>query len=348
MYCRQVHCFQLSPCEFHDPLPTANAQLAAANARLAAAVAQLPTAVDYFRRNTLPTVFGCVSFSLIAIYLDLEELYHWMRTCRNHFQDCYLTWTKLRKLSPCALRFTPEIKKFHPQLEALVDYFWNEELRIPKTVQYLTFSEVFDRELEQDYLPKGLLHLRFGAFFNKPLQHLPSSLKVLILGDKFNEITTTWPNLSTLEFGCYFNKYVKHLPINLKKLTFGWCFNHMITTWPPSLTSLEFGNNFNQPVVDLPSTLKRLIFGKWFNKPLDLPNQLEYLVLGEKFQQPLMLPPSLIQLTLHPSYPYPVPFANYDFKVGVRRARFTMDNIMDSWTKHKRPKKESFSPKKLK
>jgi len=67
---------------------------------------------------------------------------------------------------------------------------------------------------------------------------------------------------------------------------------------------------------------------------------LEYLVLGEKFQQPLILPLSLIQLTLHPSYPFSVPFANYDFQAGIKRARFTVKNIMERWTDNKeRPNK---------
>jgi len=299
-----------------------------------------------------PSVFSYIT--AIVPYLEGEDVYEWMLTCRTHFKDCYWIWLQVRSYS--AIHIAIHKNEFHvdkkvtllSSLHSLkiyerryeVDFINTSSLfHFPKLLQYLKIN--LDELLPEDCLPNGLLHLSFGSLFDQPLPLLPSTLLYLEFGDRFRQSIVLPPNLTSLKLGCYFNQSIVFNQC-LKKVEFGWCFNQVVECWPPLLTSLEFGNNFNKPVFDLPLTLKRLIFGKCFNKPLDLPNQLEYLVLGEKFQQPLILPLSLIQLTLHPSYPFSVPFANYDFQAGIKRARFTVENIMERW----RTKKHEEQPNK--
>ncbi len=92
----------------------------------------------------------------------------------------------------------------------------------------------------------ALQELRIGDDFNGALPPLPPSLRVLVLGDKYNQPMDD----------------VK-LPDSLLELTFGRAFNQPVLQLPPHLTKLAFGHCFSHSIerLVLPSSLRDL----WFN-----------------------------------------------------------------------------------
>ena len=63
-----------------------------------------------------------------------------------------------------------------------------DRLRLPRTLQSLTFGRTFDQSLDRVSLPSSLQSLTFGDSFNQSLDRvsLPSSLQSLTFGDSFN------------------------------------------------------------------------------------------------------------------------------------------------------------------
>jgi FNIP Repeat len=141
----------------------------------------------------------------------------------------------------------------------------------------------FDQEI--GLLPTSLQQLVLSPAFNKPVDHLPSSLtKLTSPGRKFVfiyivtlahkiSVKNLPSNLKTLKFGNEFNHPANNLPLSLLSLTFGQKFTQKIDL-PPNLTtyktlcfiltliiSLVFSYDFNQPFAPIPSLIK-LCFGK--------------------------------------------------------------------------------------
>ena len=84
-------------------------------------------------------------------------------------------------------------------------------------------------------LPNSLTHLKFGKFFNQPVDKLPNSL-------------------INLEFGFEFNQSVDNLPNTLTYLKFGQYFNQPVTY------QTEISQNGKSPTL-LPNSLTHLVFG---------------------------------------------------------------------------------------
>jgi len=168
-------------------------------------------------------------------------------------------------------------------------------------------------------LPPFLTHLKFGYFFDSPVDHikLPASLTHLSFGQCFNQPVDKLElpvKLKYLEFGESFDQPVHNLilPESLTDLIFVNSFNQPIDNLKlplsGSLRCLKFGDEFDQPIdklkLDLQESLKELDFGQDFNQPVDklkLPMQgsFKQLSFGRQFNQPidkLILPSSLIQL----------------------------------------------------
>jgi len=97
-------------------------------------------------------------------------------------------------------------------------------------------------------------------------------------------------NITKITFDNKFNRPVNQLPSTLKVLIFGWKFNKSIDhCLPESLKKLTLGNNFNQPINKLPKSLKRLQLGWCFNQSVDeLPKTLKSLTLGSDFNGLIM------------------------------------------------------------
>lgn len=179
-----------------------------------------------------------------------------------------------------------------------------------------------------DNLPDTLTHFEMRSFFGH-IDHLPSSLEILVIKKMFRENIDHLPqSLLFLEVGSHFDKPIDHLPEKLQTLCVGvsfdkpidnlppgllslyrnkyhWrdgeaMFDRYIDHLPPSLTELSVGSNFDHPVDNLPLSLKSLIFGEQFNKSIDHLPQIESLHLGANFTHTIYhLPLSLKELSMN-------------------------------------------------
>ena len=140
-------------------------------------------------------------------------------------------------------------------------------------------------------LPPNLRRLRLPSTFNGGLVDvLPSSLRVLHLGRKYNQ-PLYQHGRKVLNFG-------------LKCIIFGHDFNQPIISesgslyLPPSLVEIDFGYEFNQPIfckkMALGPKLKKLKFGCQFNQSIISQEGLPYIPLSVKDLKLL----SLIQIAL--------------------------------------------------
>ena len=128
-------------------------------------------------------------------------------------------------------------------------------------------------------LPSTLKHLSL-LDYTDPLPILPSGLKILVLGDKFNQPVDNLPNsLEKLDLGEEFDKTVDNLPNSLEELYLGDYFNKPLDYLPPNLKKLYINSSFfKYPVDNLPVSLEILKLGYAYKKPMNnLPNRLKYL-----------------------------------------------------------------------
>jgi hypothetical protein len=196
-----------------------------------------------------------------------------------------------------------------------------------------------------DYYDKNTHTLNLPNCWNSPLINLPSGIKTLITGNKFNHpIDDNLPdNITSITFGICFNHPVDNLPTNLISLSFDSTgafnqpigrgtlpntlmylylsheFNQPISqgTLPKSLTTIKFGHYFNKPIDNLPENLTHLELGYNFNQPISqstLPKKLSYLTFGQKFNQSIDdLPNELVELRL--GYMFNQPINNLPFSL---------------------------------
>ncbi|ARF08588.1 hypothetical protein Catovirus_1_638 [Catovirus CTV1] len=111
-----------------------------------------------------------------------------------------------------------------------------------------------------------------------------------------------------VNLGGYFNRYINKFNDSIKILKFGHWHSQILLNLPSSLTSLSLGNNYDYPLPKLPRTLKILNCGKSFDQQLnDLPESLEELYLGLYYSQYLdNLPTRLIKLVISGGYLRPL------------------------------------------
>lgn len=205
-----------------------------------------------------------------------------------------------------------------------IDYCENGLGKLPSTLQKLIVLDNFDSSL--DDLPLSLTGLRIGKTFNKPLDllpanlrvlefvndsdfdlpldHLPPSLEMLLLGDSFDHPIDNLPaGLTRLKIGEEFDQQIDALPASLKILNFhkNSVFNHPVDNLPTNLIELSFGQAFNFRLNVLPQNLNRLFVGPSFNHPLDhLPDNLISLHVGIEFNYPLDHLPQRLAILLFP------------------------------------------------
>lgn len=94
--------------------------------------------------------------------------------------------------------------------------------------------------------------------FNNDVNHLPTTLKQLSLGDSCEKpVNNLSPALTELFLGCSFNCTVNSLPPGLLVLQLNGAFNQSLNCLPLSLTKLSFTQYpiFNQPLDSLPHPL---------------------------------------------------------------------------------------------
>jgi FNIP Repeat len=112
--------------------------------------------------------------------------------------------------------------------------------------------------------------LSLGHYSNHSLDHLPILLNILLFYNyekKFNHPQDNVPpldhlptSLTVLQLGNDFNHPLDHLPASLTELSLGPYFNLPLDYLPASLTTLRLGKSFNHPLNHLPISLKTLKF----------------------------------------------------------------------------------------
>lgn len=176
--------------------------------------------------------------------------------------------------------------------------------------------------LPAELLPASLETLTLGRHFNNELPILPSKLRKLFLGAKFNQVLRhPLPDtLQILSFGIHFNQMLPLLPNGLKSLTMGYKFNQELSApLPSSLVQLILKGDFNQILPDnLPDQLEILSLGRFFNQKLPkLPRTLQHLQLGSQFNQPISgcISPNLITLSFGGKFNHPLSAATLTSKL---------------------------------
>lgn len=182
-----------------------------------------------------------------------------------------------------------------------------------------------------DNLPDNITHLELPYYYNEPIKKLPKNLKVLILGDYFNQILELPesleeficskfsrfnqaiiypPNTKIIKLGMYFNKNIDNLPFSLENLVIdSKFFNHSISNLPFNLKQLTIKNlkniNNNINFDYLPISLIDLFISYEIPTNIsvnNLPSNLKKLelfnVIMQKDYEFLNLPNSLEQLII--------------------------------------------------
>ena len=134
---------------------------------------------------------------------------------------------------------------------------WDDVALLPSTLKNLSLLNYTD---PLPILPYGLKILVLGDQFNQPVDNLPNSLEKLCLGEEFDQTVDNLPNsLEELYLGDYFNHPLDYLPHNLKKLHINSSFfKYPVDNLPVGLEILKLGNAYTKPINNLPNTLKYL------------------------------------------------------------------------------------------
>ena len=240
-------------------------------------------------------------------------------------------YTKFDDIQERYTYFDREIKNWS-QIE-MVNLHWVEQSdhiltflsQLPNSVISLKLPRFVNESLHSVMLPSSLTYLRFGHVWNQLASGwppLPTSLKILILGHRFDQSMAGFQfpqSISRMNLGDQFNQplLVWNLPIALKHLKLSNDWNlpiPLLGVLSSSIETFEFGMKFNQPVDGLrfPCTLRSLIFGYEFNHRIDqlqLPTSLTELDLGGEFNHPIegnIFPPHLVTLKLSNRFNHPI------------------------------------------
>jgi hypothetical protein len=208
---------------------------------------------------------------------------------------------------------------------------------LPNYIKYLRLELFTNTIIDLSILPSTLRILLLGGKFNQSVNNLPSTITDLILGDNFNQSIDNIPsgNLHNLSIGNKFNQSVDKLPLNLHSLMLGNRFNHPINKLPYNLRILLIGVDFNQSVDNLPSNLYFLNLVGYFNQSINnLPSNLKILGLSYAFDWPInKLPDKLKVLYLPTTYKQLI----MNFPNSLERLRIR--NVATYIFKHKKLKR---------
>lgn len=167
--------------------------------------------------------------------------------------------------------------------------------------------------------------LTFCHIYNQPNTKLPSKIKILRLGNYFNQKIELVEGLEIIYFGCYFNQDVvfpetikeiyfsgtynrpTFLPASTQRVIFGaGCFNNLITA-KEGLKEIHLANDFDLSIDGMiPLTVEKIMIGNKFNQPvtcLSKHTNLVSLTLGNSFDQNIdMLPDNIKILSIGNSF----------------------------------------------
>ena len=144
---------------------------------------------------------------------------------------------------------------------------FNRRLVLPCSLEKLTLSHRFDRDLGASLCHTRLRKLVLGTDFNAPISPgtFPSTLEEIHFGVNF--VHSLQPGLfhaglKRLTFDRFsrFNCPLARgsLPETLVELRFGSCFDNTIAWLPNSLETMMFGRRFMQDLPNIPSALKSI------------------------------------------------------------------------------------------
>lgn len=148
-----------------------------------------------------------------------------------------------------------------------------------------------------------------GSIFNQSVDHLPSSLEYLRLGEKFNQpVDKLPPSLTYLEMGRDFAKAVNNLPPNLTHLKL--LRGPPLDKLPSNLTHLRVYAYYSPlthskipkivgETIHFPRHISHLTLPAEYDVPLhNLPNSITHLSI-ELFKSTLTFPANLTHLTIY-------------------------------------------------
>ena len=105
-------------------------------------------------------------------------------------------------------------------------------------------------------LPNTLEILILGNFFDSKLDYLPSSLKILGFGEKFNCSLNNLPNsIEQLIIGSKLVNKIEIFPPKLKKITFNNDYDYDLTNLD---LNVELNLSYNCSNIKIPNGLKKL------------------------------------------------------------------------------------------
>lgn len=227
--------------------------------------------------------------------------------------------------------FTPDLNRLSNLHSLEIDYECDSPFNIKYLPASLKILKIYSTKFNEniDDLPNNLEKLIIFPWckFNKPLNNLPTKLKILCIPEKFNNQLNNLPNnleyleiatqnknfnylldklpksLQTLKINRGFSMHLNNLPHNLKTLHLAdnGKFNLPIDTLP-NLTDLVINGNFNQPINFLPYTLHTLIIESphFFQPLINLPLNLNTLILGKNtnITYDIVLPENIKKINL--------------------------------------------------
>ncbi|KYQ90544.1 putative calmodulin-binding protein [Tieghemostelium lacteum] len=135
---------------------------------------------------------------------------------------------------------------------------------LPQSLKKLSLPGLCVTPLSQVSMPDSITSLRLGDKYNHPIDILPKSLMVLILGNEFTYeeslMQSLPPSCTKLRTGRTYN--VEFVPKGIKKLRLGYGYNIKFEPgqFPEGLKSLNVGHNYYHEMERgvFPSTLKSL------------------------------------------------------------------------------------------
>lgn len=177
----------------------------------------------------------------------------------------------LKKLDLTNSNINYKIKNFPVNLEHLIlPKNYNESLSdIPIKLKYIKFGQNFNKSIDNLIQINHESSLQIidlsSSDFDYPINNLPVNLKVLILGNKFNQV-------------------LDYLPEGILLLSTGNSFIHPLDKLPEGLEVLIIGNNFNNTLNNLPSSLQELVLNSYvFNESVyNLPTNIKKFYIHSK------------------------------------------------------------------
>lgn len=213
------------------------------------------------------------------------------------------------------------VEILNDQTEAIIfNYSFDRNLdNLPNTVKMLIFDNgeidtfcdiceysVFNRSL--DGLVDSIKVLKLGDQFNQPIEKYPKSLTHLYFGNNFNQPLDNLPmGLEELGLSGYYNQTLENLPVSLKKLSIIGeeeplglrTFSQNLDFLPGNLEEFEFYvNDYELPMHNLPSSLKKLAIMYIGEEGIIFPEGLESLHISYVNEPLVNLPRNLKDIKL--------------------------------------------------